>query len=217
MNRFKLVFILIVLGFVGILAIQNQQLLFLKILCPDVADSSCWYQTPSLPLAVWMLVFAIAGILSSLIWQFLIQIRSSSKTSSSPKNYYTDRPFDTPQGEYTRPKAEVANKRKSTNTVSDWEKASSENWEREDTKSSVPRKTVNNYAPKAKPQSPPNINLSDSADSDKFRETSTKKREKLENKSSNKIDDVYDATYRTVGSSPLPNSSKIEDDDEEWI
>ena len=217
MNRFKLVLIIIVLALIGILLAQNRQLLLIKFLCPEVNDSNCLYQTPSLPLAAWMILFAIAGLLSSLIWQYLIQVNSSSKLSNSRKSYYTDRPFDKPQAKYSRPQAEVKTTRVDT-TVSDWEKTSAEDWDIQETKTPIDEKVVNNYEVKAKPPSPQNLNRGDSVYSYKFREASPKKNEQSNTtKSSNKVDEVYDAPYRTVdSSSAIPNSPSV-DDDEEWI
>ena len=73
MNRFKLVVLLIFSGVIGILFVQNKQLLTLKLFCPEPTSEACFLLSPELSLATWMGLFAIAGILSSLFGQLLNQ------------------------------------------------------------------------------------------------------------------------------------------------
>ncbi|WP_036485269.1 hypothetical protein [Myxosarcina sp. GI1] len=70
MNRFKFLLTLLLAIAFAVLFVQNREPLSLKLLCPDTA-SSCWYQTSPMPLALWIALFVLAGVLSSLIWQSL--------------------------------------------------------------------------------------------------------------------------------------------------
>lgn len=81
MNRFKLLLLLLLAIAFGVLCFQNRQPLSLKLLCPDTA-SSCWYRTPSLPLALWIAAFVLAGVISSLIWQSLNSFAYASRRKS---------------------------------------------------------------------------------------------------------------------------------------
>lgn len=220
MNRFKLVLVLIILGLIGILLAQNRQKLPLKFLCPDVADPSCLYQTPALPLGIWLLIFAIAGIVSSLIWQFLIQTASSPSASKSSKNYSdtynkTEQPFSRPQVEYTPPRAKVQTT--ASKPVSDWEQANNEDWVIDETKPDIREQKIKNYEVRTKPPQSQNTDPSSSVYSYKFREASPKKTENLTKKNLDKTDEVYDASYRTINNPQPSKPQNIEEDEEEWI
>jgi hypothetical protein len=91
MNRFKLFLILLIVAVLGIVFVQNREPLVLKILCPDQAQS-CLYQTPQLPLAIWIGLFILAGITTNLLWQVLSRFSYSSSRSkkSAPDNYFYD-------------------------------------------------------------------------------------------------------------------------------
>ncbi|MGV2828286.1 hypothetical protein [Myxosarcina sp. GI1(2024)] len=102
MNRFKLLLLLLLAIAFGVLWLQNRQPLSLKLLCPDTA-TSCWYRTPSLPLALWIALFVLGGVLSSLIWQSL----NSFAYASRRKSGYTPAEFpeepSTGEGNFTTP------------------------------------------------------------------------------------------------------------------
>lgn len=221
MNRFKLALIIIVLGLISVLLVQNRQTrLSLKFLCPDVADPSCLYQTPTLSLGIWLVIFAIAGTISSLIWQFLIQTASSPSASKPSKNYSdtynkTEQPFSRPQVEYTPPKAEV--KTTGNKAVSDWEQTNNENWVIDETKPNTKERKIKDYEVRTKPLQSHDSDPSSSVYSYKFREASPKKTENLTKKDSDKTDEVYDASYRTINNPQPSKPQNIEDDDEEWI
>jgi hypothetical protein len=85
-NRFKVLLSLSILAVLGILLGQNRTLLALKFLCADLAKS-CFYQTPALPLALWMGLFILAGIITSLIWQVL---NRAAYPSIKPAKTYED-------------------------------------------------------------------------------------------------------------------------------
>lgn len=91
MNRFKFLLLLLLAIAFAVLFIQNRQPLSLKLLCPDAAASSCWYRTPAMPLALWIALFVLAGIISSSLWQLLnsFAYATKSKSYTSPSS---DRP-----------------------------------------------------------------------------------------------------------------------------
>ena len=136
LNRFKLLVLAIILVIFTILFFQNQELLSLKLFCSDPKSEYCFYQTPSISLAVWMGGFMALGVFSSLIWQLLkalanstIQERKSSRTSQTRTSYR--------EQSNLRKEADFAttNRRSTSSTsannyqVSDWEQRKSEDWE----------------------------------------------------------------------------------------
>jgi hypothetical protein len=85
-TRFKVLLSLSILAVLGILLGQNRELLALKFLCADLTKS-CFYQTPALPLALWMGLFILAGIITSLVWQIL---NRAAYPSVKPAKTYED-------------------------------------------------------------------------------------------------------------------------------
>jgi hypothetical protein len=228
MNRLKLVSILIVLIVVGILLGQNRELLSLKFFCPDLSSESCLYRTPTLPLAAWMGIFAIAGILSSLIWQFLNQVATPTQTTQkSTRPRYTDKSPDNSrenrvpnrQVEYTRPQTTFSSNNTNTKPVSDWEQPKSEDWEtnplNKTTKEVRTNPTTNRIPPETEERDR-NLNRVDSVYSYKFRDEKESRNEAISDRKKENVDDVYDANYRTVKSPQSPTSDRSEED-EEWI
>lgn len=223
MNRFKLVCLLIILSIVGILLGQNRELLSLKLFCPDVESASCLYRTPALPLAAWIGLFAIAGMISSLLWQFLNRLAtpapqySDRKSSRFQQDLSPDRPPRKPSVDFTSPKTVT---RSSTMPTSDWEESQNEDWENgfAETKRSDRKVEATNSFEKERvygvENQTPDVAKSGSTYSYKFREAKPKKRED-EPSQDNKVDEVYDANYRTV--SPPINNAETVKDDEEWI
>lgn len=219
MNRFKLVCLLIILSIVGILLGQNRELLSLKLFCPDVTSESCLYRTPALPLAVWIGLFAIAGIISSLLWQFLARLatpapQSSDRTSRQERRQ--NRPQNRQKVDFTRSKTAT-----SSNTIptSDWEESQTEDWETDSvqTKPNEPFTTNNSFERERihLEKQTPDVASTGSTYSYKFREAKPKKREDKPSLD-NKTDEVYDVNYRTVSPPSVKNSDTIQDD-EEWI
>ncbi|VEP11956.1 conserved hypothetical protein [Hyella patelloides LEGE 07179] len=214
MNRFKLISLAIILTVVGILLGQNRELLSLKLFCSGIANQSCLYRTPPLPLAVWIGLFAIAGMVSSLLWQFFNRLATpTQKASKSENNRFAKKKVRNPQAEYVRPKVTVNS---SSASASDWEEPGSEDWEtgktpqvsKNDVKVSSPNEGVQ--------REPQDRSSSDSVYSYKFREAKEKSGEDLSSGKRENVDDVYDATYRTVGN-PQPGKSNVNEEDEEWI
>lgn len=209
MNRFKLVCLLIILSIVGVLLGQNRELLALKLFCPDVTSESCLYRTPALPLAVWIGLFAIAGIISSLLWQFLNRL-----ATPAPKNSdrYREKPRSKPPVDFTRPETVSSS---STIPTSDWEESRSVDWE-SDSRSEVKKDpSIGDRAVNRVRDKMPDVAPTNSTYSYKFREAKPKKREEDNLSQDKKTDEVYDANYRTV--SPSTIETDTIQDDEEWI
>ncbi|MCC0179120.1 hypothetical protein I4641_19315 [Waterburya agarophytonicola K14] len=100
MSRLKLVLLALIVAILGIVLVQNREPIALKLLCPDT-NQSCLYQTPALPLAVWMGVFAIAGLVSSLLGQVLNRYRYSGagRQKSNPNPNHND--FDRDRNQWS--------------------------------------------------------------------------------------------------------------------
>lgn len=87
MSRFKLFLSILIVAVLSIILFQNREPLSLQLLCAD-NTRACWYQTPQLPLAVWMGLFTLIGIIVSSIAQALN--RYSYSTSGRPKYIMDD-------------------------------------------------------------------------------------------------------------------------------
>ena len=242
-NRLKTFLILLVLAFLSVLLWQNQELLSLKLLCPDV-NQSCLYQTPPLPLAIWMLAFTLAGVVTSLIWQLLnyLSAKGSNKSKSSTSTRYSSAVEDMPRGSQTETKftnTQTSNQsnqpigrssvetRTTVNppstqnftTRSDWEDDNRhDDWDTEElTREKATKPPGNEQIKELKSRK-------FSQDSAKTQSSDTtysyKSRPANENKDQ-KVDRVYDANYRVIDPSSRKNNSEgietRQDDDEEWI
>ncbi len=209
-NRFKLLLLLIILAVLGVLFVQNQQPLSLKLLCPDT-NSSCLYQTPQLPLAVWMGLFILMGTFTSLLWQLLNRF---SYSSAKKKSYSSDVLYDREADLTTKRSREntryttVAESRKSNvseSSVSDWENSRKS----EDCQPQQPlESTVENSNPTSQTSTsseyeirrePENVTLSGTTYSYKFKEASDRESKQSNTPNLNKQSNLDD------------------DDDEEWI
>ena len=137
LNRFKLLVFAIILTVLAILFFQNREPLSLKFLCSDATSEYCLYQTPSISLAVWMAIFIVAGIFSSLIWQLLNRAESSTKgnrKSSSPSQFskasQTRTSYQENSTNYSTTNRGLYDSTNPNNSnVSDWEQQKSEDWE----------------------------------------------------------------------------------------
>lgn len=219
MNRFKLVCLLIILSLVAVLLGQNRELLSLKLFCPDVTSQSCLYRTPALPLAAWIGLFAIAGIISSLLWQFLNQLATPTKRNSD-RTQVASR--SKPEVNYTRSQTVD---RSGTIPTSDWEESKSEDWEGNlaEARHSAhrePQVKQDRFEPDSTvyrvQNKTPNVSSTDSTYSYKFREAKPNKKEEEVVSQDTKTDEVYDVNYRTVRP-PSTKSPNTIQDDEEWI
>ena len=234
MSRLKIFLSLFVLLFLSILFWQNREPLSLKLLCPDI-NQYCLYQTPKLPLAIWMLIFILAGLVTSLIWQLLsyVSTRSSRRDRYSSPGYVSEGK-DAP--EVSQPKTKVADFPRSPTTTktkvnppvtdnlskkSDWEDDnSSDDWNTEELTqekvSEQPKDKQSNeqksYEVRRKPE---NVQRSGSTYSYKYREADRGKEEK--------VDRVYDANYKVINppiqppTNENPINTQEDEDDEEWI
>lgn len=101
MSRLKLFLLILIVAVLGIVFVQNQEPLVLKLLCPD-RTQSCLYRTPQLPLAVWIAVFTIGGVVTSL----LLQLLDRYQYSGAAKGKYVDNDLkgDRDYGYEDRPK-----------------------------------------------------------------------------------------------------------------
>ncbi len=236
MNRFKLVVLLILAGIVGILFVQNQQLLTLKLFCPEPTSEACFFLSPELSLAAWIGLFAIAGILSSLIGQLLNQaalpktVVPKSVTSKPKEQPYSRTKFSKNKAKKSgfnnsnssapqkAPKNDNSSRKNSAAT--DWEEKRSENWEEDkssETTKSPQKDRVVTQETKTQVKPPTKSTSSDSVYSYKFSESSKNKPTESTESNKNKTDDVYDANYRTINNPPPKNVTPQEENDEEWI
>ena len=244
LNRLKIFLLLFVLLFLSVLFWQNREPLSLKLLCPDI-NQSCLYQTPKLPLAIWMLVFTLAGIFTSLTWQLLnyLSIRSSiNKSSSSSTSYFSEvedgsrspqkrnKVVDVPRLNKDRPpiaRSPVATKTtvnppvaNNSTSQSDWENDNrDDDWNTgESTQSKIPAQPTNK-------QLKDNQNYEVQREPQRVQRSgstySYKYREANDSKSE-KVDQIYDANYKIINP-PLHQTdnenieTKEGEDDEDWI
>ena len=194
LNRFKLVFLLPVLTALGILFVQNRQPLALKVLCPDI-DRSCWYQSSELPLAVWMALFLLGGIISSLVWQLLN--RFSSPASSKKRYSPATRDYESSSRSAAEGRSR-ANKRKIDldKDDSDWESREEDG----DWNSQVKAAVSSDYEVRREPE---NVQRSGSTYSYKFREASER--------------DAQDANVEVRNSDRDRNKDTDSNNEEDWI
>ena len=75
MSRLKLFLLILIVAALGIVFFQNREPIALKMLCPDNTQSACVYQTPSLPLAIWIGLFTLGGAIAGLLGQTLNRYR----------------------------------------------------------------------------------------------------------------------------------------------
>ena len=85
MSRLKLVLLVLIIAALGIVFVQNRDPLVLKLLCPDNTQS-CLYQTPNLSLAIWMALFMLGGLVTSLLGQALNRYRYAGAGRSRPNS-----------------------------------------------------------------------------------------------------------------------------------
>lgn len=95
MSRLKLFLLLLILVMLTIVFIQNREPIALKLLCADIADTSqgCLYKTPQLPLASWIGLFTLGGIMTNLLGQTFSRYSYSSsvKQKNATNDKYSDK------------------------------------------------------------------------------------------------------------------------------
>ncbi|MGK7948189.1 MAG: hypothetical protein AB4368_05140 [Xenococcaceae cyanobacterium] len=223
-NRLKIFLTLLIILFLSILFWQNQELLALKLLCPNV-EQTCLYQTIPLPLSLWMFIFIMVGILTSLIWQFLNYLSnggSNRSKSSTPPRYEPKLDNPPPEKKFTNTQSTKQTSSQNQTTVkpksttnympkSDWEdNSSNDDWTTEE---STQNKVVDRVKERPREDSS-KTQRSDTTYSYKSRPDSQEQEQK--------IDRVYDASYRVINPALKKNYSdtpdnRQSDDDEEWI
>ncbi len=223
-NQFKLLLLVVLLTIFGILFFQNQEPIYLKIFCADISSQYCWYKTPTEPLAVWMGLFLIFGVISSLIWQLLQSLGSSQST-----NNYEDQSFTPKENSYAQKvpssssssssKTPRAASSKSFTSPSDWEySGQGEDWESEKSPKVQPKVDRDDFVRGSNfetRQEPQKIDKSGSTYSYQF-----KKNQKSEDRVNKNSDEVYDANYRTINSgksAEINQNQEPGEDEEEWI
>ena len=82
MSRLKLFISILIIAAISIILIQNRELIALKLLCAE--DTSCVYQTPQLPLAIWIGLFILIGALLNLLNQALNRYSYSGSNKQKP-------------------------------------------------------------------------------------------------------------------------------------
>jgi uncharacterized integral membrane protein len=71
MNRIKILLLILIIAALSIVFIQNREPITLKLFCADSSTQSCLYQTPPLPLAVWIALATLTGAIANLLVQTL--------------------------------------------------------------------------------------------------------------------------------------------------
>ncbi|MGL6337810.1 MAG: hypothetical protein ACRC80_01565 [Waterburya sp.] len=211
MNRLKLLFLLLIIAALIIVFVQNQEPITLKLLCPDInASQGCLYQTRQFPLAVWIGLFTLAGILTSLLGQVFSRYgyTSSAKQKYTPasSSRYTDNDVypdrqnwideDRDQSKYSTNSTPIQN----SPVVDKFDKSTS-------------------YE---KPQKPQNVERSGSTYSYTYRTADERLSPRADFASSPNLDkeppsDVKDSTPKTSNESLRQSNIDAQEDDEDWI
>lgn len=221
MNSLKVVCVTVVLALVALLWVQNRDsAIALQLFCPDPTSDSCLYRSPTLTIGVWMILFTVAGAVSNILSQLLAQAGISSRSiPSRPRNTVSEQFPHRARPDISEPKRPT---KPPTTSLSDWEQESSPDWDGASSRTlpSKPDPRTERFEKKTESSSDSiySYRVRDSAQSDrKEREIVDKPvpppQERKPKK--NEVDDVYDATYRTVGSPQPPKSE--DEDDEQWI
>jgi hypothetical protein len=94
MSRIKILLLVLVIAALSIVFIQNREPIILKLLCADAANAnqSCLYQTPPLPLAVWIAIATLTGAIANLLVQSLSRYgyKDSYKNTSRKQSILND-------------------------------------------------------------------------------------------------------------------------------
>lgn len=221
----------------GIMLLQNQQSITLYFLGTD-AETALF--SLGLPLGLWILIFTIAGIISSLFIQLFT--RSSRLLSFKKPINPSPRLPDPPETPYQRPEPKQ----------SDWERSSPPEWEKspqdkeDDDEWEIEEPPIEKTIPRRPPQGentrsefeiqqPPKTasqegtvysytyrELSDRVSSDPS-QSPPKLEKKPQSSSSQTRGDVYDAQYRIITPPYQPSQEsndedgENEEDEENWI
>jgi hypothetical protein len=94
MSRIKILLLILIAAALSIVFIQNRELIVLKLLCAD-SSKTCLYQTPPLPLAIWIAIATLTGAIANLLVQSLNRygyIDSERKKPILENDLYTNSP-----------------------------------------------------------------------------------------------------------------------------
>ena len=102
MSRLKLIFLVFIVAILAVVFVQNREPLALKLLCSE--NRSCLYQTRDLPLAIWMALFILGGILTSLLSHVFNRYRYAGygRPRSNTNDFESDRQFSMRNGSSDR-------------------------------------------------------------------------------------------------------------------
>ena len=227
--RLILVFLMLIASI--IVLVQNQQAIAIYFLGTDTKTALC---SLKLPLGLWVILFTLGGILTSLLMQGLTQFPRQAAPKQTGKS--RPRPQDPPETPYQRPKS----------NTSDWENPLPQEWEDvppEDDddewdieeppiEKTIPRKPSRVKETKSEFEvqqpSPTKASQEGTVYSYTYRELSDRisatppqdppKVEKETSSSSpNPNKKVYDADYRVITPPYQPPQESEDEDDESWI
>lgn len=194
----KLIIFLVLLGLVGLFALQNLQVIQLVFFGGIL--------TLKLPVIVWLILFTLAGLLTSLLLQALTSYPRSSAPQVPPRPTVPPSPKPQPQPVY-----------KTKDPIfDDWDLQQTSPTPSPPTKEAeipeFPRRKVEEKTPlEEKIPTPPTTLQNETIYPYTYRE---------EEKSAQKATKpVYDADYRVITPPyrPPDNSTPVDDDSEEWV
>jgi hypothetical protein len=208
MNRLKLLLLLLIVAALIIVFVQNQEPITLKLLCPDTTQT-CLYQTRQFPLAVWIGLFTLAGMLTNLLVQVFSRYGYASsgqqKSTTVNKQRYTDNDL-------------YPDRQNWVDEDGDRRKYSSNSTQLQDSPVVDKFDKSTSYE---RPQEPQNVERSGSTYSYTYR-TATEPPLRDRSASSPSLDaepssDVKDTTPKTSNESLRESRLDSHEDDEDWI
>jgi hypothetical protein len=217
MNRLKLLLLLLIIAALAIVFVQNQEPITLKLLCPDTTQA-CLYQTRQFPLAVWIGLFTLGGLLTNLLGQ--VFSRYGYASSSKPKYTTASKPRYTNNDLYPEQQNWVDEDReqKFQKVERNQRNYSTDSTQIQDSPILDGFNKSNSYE---KPQEPQNVERSGSTYSYKYR-TVTERSPKVGFASSPNLDaepspNIKDSTAKTSNESVRESNINSQEDDEDWI
>lgn len=99
MSRIKIILLILIIAALGIVFVQNREPIALKLLCADYSQS-CLYQTPRLPLALWIGLVTFLGAIASLLIRVLNNY--GYKNSRRPKATIDNDLYPDPRNRQTK-------------------------------------------------------------------------------------------------------------------
>lgn len=225
--RLILVFVMLIASI--ILLLQNQQAIALHFLGTDTKTALF---SLKLPLGLWVILFTLAGILTSLLMQVLTQFPRQVSTSQAAKP--RPRPQDPPETPYQR--SETKKSDWESPPPPEWENVSSEDdyddeWDIEEppVEKTIPRKPSKDKETRSEfevQQPPKTVSQEGTVYSYTYRELSDRRYpnppedpRNIEKKPSspNPKKKVYDAQYRVITPPYSPPQESDDEDEESWI